>query len=237
VPLPTATPTATPEPPRAPVIVLDPGHDASSGGALGIEYQLVLQTALATQAVLEAAGYQVLLTRPDNATILRHDPSLLPPNAASMDPGYVEGYAHATRALQLDPDLILSLHYNGSPSPDARGLTVYYCEHGGSQNQQLAELVRDELLVALRSVGYEPPYAQATEDGAIGKVYGHLATLGNVYRAPFELEHNRMPGIPVVLTEPLFLTNASELALIQRPETHQAFALAYLRAINRYFGR
>jgi N-acetylmuramoyl-L-alanine amidase len=219
------------------VIVLDPGHDAISGGALGIEYRLVLQTALATQAALEAAGYTVRLTRPDNATILLDDAALLPSNAATMDPGYTQGYAHTTRALQLEPDLYVSLHYNGSTSPDARGLTVYYCDRGGEQNRVLAELVRDELVVALAEVGYEPPYAHATEDGAIGKTYGHLATLGNVYAAPFDLVENRLVGIPAVLTEPLFLTNDTELALIERPETHEAFARAYLRAIDRYFGR
>jgi N-acetylmuramoyl-L-alanine amidase len=40
-----------------------------------------------------------------------------------------------------------------------------------------------------------------------------------------------------VLTEPLFLTNPSERALLDDPATHQAQAEAYLRAINRYFGR
>jgi N-acetylmuramoyl-L-alanine amidase len=226
-----------PAPAAAPHIVLDPGHDAASGGALGIEYRLTLQTALATRSVLEAAGYSVDLTRPDNGTVLRNDPTLLPPNAATMDPGYVEGYVHASRMLQLQPDLVISLHYNGSPSPASRGLTVYYCEDGGTQNQHLAELVRDELVVALGEVGYQPPYAHATEDGAIGKTYGHLATLGNVYRAPFDWQGNRLAGVPAVLTEPLFLTNATELSVIERPETHEAFARAYLRAIDRYFGR
>ena len=93
------------------------------------------------------------------------------------------------------------------------------------------------VLAALRSRGYEPPYANATEDGTIGKTYGHLATLGNVYSAPFAFEGNRLASVPSVLVEPLFETNPTERALIQDDATIAAFAQAYVRAANRYFGR
>jgi len=224
-------------PDDSPVVVLDPGHDRTSGGALGAEYQDTLRTALATKAALEAAGYTVYLTRPDNETVLYGDAALMPANAASMDPGYNQGYAHTTRALQLEPDLYISLHYNGSSSPDARGLTIYYCDYAGTQNAGLATIVRDELLAALRSRGYEPPYANAAEDSTIGKTYGHLATLGNVYSAPFTFEVNQLAGVPAVLVEPLFETNPTERALILDDATHTAFAQAYVRAVDRYFGR
>lgn len=219
------------------MIVIDPGHDATSGGALGVEYRDVMRTALATRAALEAAGYIVYLTRADDATILYGDPALMPENAASMEQGYNQGYAHTTRALQYAPDLYLSLHYNGSDNPSVAGLTIYYCDNGGAQNGSLAELVRSELVKALGEVGYTPPYANTAEDGTIGKTYGHLATLGNVYSAPYAFVTNRLPGIPAVLTEPLFETNPTERALIQDDATHQAFARAYVRAIDRYFGR
>ncbi|HUG16392.1 MAG TPA: N-acetylmuramoyl-L-alanine amidase [Thermomicrobiales bacterium] len=221
----------------SPRVVLDPGHDANSGGALGTEYREVLRTALATRTVLEAAGYAVFLTRPDNDTLLYGDPALMPGNQATMEHGYNQGYAHTTRALQFQPDLYISLHYNGSSSSAAAGMTIYYCDYGGDQNQRLAGFVRDELLSAFRSIGYEPPYARVAEDGEIGKAYGHLATLGNVYSDPFAFEGNRLAGVPAVLVEPLFMTNAAELALLQSDATHHAFALAYLRAIDRYFGR
>jgi N-acetylmuramoyl-L-alanine amidase len=228
----------TPAPPDdAPVIVLDPGHDRTSGGALGIEYQDTMRTALATKAAIEDAGYTVFLTRPDNETVLYGDPALMPSNAASMDPGYNQGYAHTTRALQFEPDLYISLHYNGSSDPNARGLTIYYCDYAGTQNAGLAIIIRDELLAALRSRGYEPPYANASEDGTIGKTYGHLATLGNVYSAPFVFEGNRLAGVPAVLVEPLFETNPTERALIQDDATIAEFAKAYVRAADRFFGR
>jgi N-acetylmuramoyl-L-alanine amidase len=228
-----------PAPPQqaAAVIVLDVGHDRETGGALGVEYQHTLQTALVTRDALVAAGYVVRLTRGDNQTLLASDPALRPENAGTMDPGYSEGYAHATRALQLEPDLLISLHYNAAGNPNRGGLSIYYCDHGGGQNRLLAELVRDELVAALAEFGYTPPYAETAEDGTIGKTYGHLATLGNVYSAPFELVTNRMVGLPAVLTEPLFETNPTERALIDNPAVHEAFARAYVRAVNRYFNR
>jgi N-acetylmuramoyl-L-alanine amidase len=133
--------------------------------------------------------------------------------------------------------MLISIHYNASDSPSAGGLTVFYCDHGGSQNAGLAGILADELRAALRASGYTPPYAEASEDGSIGKSYGHLATLGNVYSAPYAYQGDRLDGIPAVLTEALFETNPTERALIERDDVQQRLAQAYLRAVNRYFGR
>ena len=231
------TDAAAPEAGAAPLIAIDVGHDASTGGAIGVEYLDTLRTALATRAALEAVGYRVALTRADNDTILYGDPSLMPPNADSMDLSYDEGYAHASQALTIAPDLLLSIHYNGADDPDAAGTTVYYCDNGGPQNATLAGLVRDELVAAFAELGYAPPYVVAAEDAEIGKAYGHLATLGNVYNAPFDFAGNRLDGIPAVLTEALFETNPTERALIEDDATLEALAQAYVRAIDAYFER
>ena len=247
-PTPTATsepthapePTATPSPTSTggrPVIVLDAGHDPSTGGALGVEQADTLRTALATRDVLEAAGYDVRLTRADAETILLNRADLRPWNADTMELGYVQGYVHASAAIALDADLLISLHYNGSSDPAAAGMTIYYCDAGGEQNAQFAVVVRDALVDALASVGYEPPYAVTAEDGTIGKAYGHLATLGNAYDAPFVFAGNRLVGVPAVLTEPLFETNPDERALLNDQSTYDALARGYLAAVNAWFGR
>ena len=77
----------------------------------------------------------------------------------------------------------------------------------------------------------------AAEDSEIGKTYGELSTLGNVFNAPFDFVGNRMQGIPAVLTEALFETNPTERALIADDTTLSEFASAYVRAIDAYFGR
>jgi N-acetylmuramoyl-L-alanine amidase len=218
------------------VIVLDPGHDRTTGGAQGIEYRDTLRTALASAAALEARGYTVLLTRPDNTTVLVNDPALLPANPTVYNADYREGYAHASKILTLQPDLAISIHYNAAPSGPGGGSTTYYCDLGGPQNARLASILQREIAAALRDRGYTPPYSQATEDAGIGKTYGHLATLGNVNDPAGQQLRNRMVGLPIVLTEALFETNPTERALLADDATIARLAEAYARAVDAYFG-
>ena len=221
---------------RPKVIVLDPGHDRTTTGAQGVEYRDTLRTALALKPLLEARGYIVFLTRPDNETVLASDPALLPANPAGFDAGYLEGYAHATRILALKPDLAISIHYNGAASAAAAGSTTYYSEKGGAQNKRLATLVQREIAAALRDRGYTPPYSRIDLDTAIGKTYGGLATLGSVASTPgSQTSVNRMIGLPIVLTEALFETNPAERALIADDAAIARLAEGYARAIDQYF--
>jgi N-acetylmuramoyl-L-alanine amidase len=201
-----------------------------------VEYRDTLRTALALRPLLEARGYTVFLTRPDNETVLAGDPALLPANPAGFDAGYLEGYAHATRILALKPDLAISIHYNGAASAAAAGSTTYYSEKGGPQNKRLATLVQREIAAALRDRGYTPPYSRIDLDTAIGKTYGGLATLGSVASTPgSQTSVNRMIGLPIVLTEALFETNPAERALIADDATISRLAEGYARAIDEYF--
>ena len=164
------------------------------------------------------------------------DPALLPANPAGYDAGYLEGYAHATRILALQPDLAISIHYNASTSASAAGSTTYYAVGGGPQNLQLATLVQREIAAALRDRGYTPPYSRVDLDTTIGKTYGGLATLGSVASTPnSQTSVNRMSGLPIVLTEALFETNAAERALITDDATIARIAEGYARAIDAYF--
>jgi N-acetylmuramoyl-L-alanine amidase len=241
---PSATPSqtaATPSPAEgdsdAPVIVLDPGHDRTRPGALGIEYLDTLRSAEYARDALEAAGYRVFITRTDNDTVLADDPALLPLNAADFPVGYGKAWAQASKALQYDPDLVIALHFNGHPDPNVARLEVYYCENGGPQNLLLAEIIREELVAALNSIGYETPTSFVAEDLGVARGNRHFPSLGNIYDAPRTYLGNRLAGIPVVLTEPLYETNAWERSLIEQETTMQALAQAYVRAADRHFGR
>jgi len=220
---------------RPRVIVLDPGHDRTTGGALGLEHRDTLRTALAIAARLEARGYVVRLTRPDAGVILANDPALLPENPRAYDAGYLEGYAHASKILALEPDLAVSIHYNAVPSGPGGGSVTFYCDFGGSQNARLGQLMQAEIGLALRERGYTPPYSRVEEDGAIGKTYGHLATLGNVNNPAGRALGNRMVGLPIVLTEALFETNPTERELIADDAIIGRLADGYVRAIDAYF--
>jgi N-acetylmuramoyl-L-alanine amidase len=236
-PTPTMSPISSGSGDADPVIVLDPGHDRMFPSALGIEYQVNLRTALVAREALEAAGYRVYLTREDNEFTFLDHPELLPPNGDDFPRGFSHAYAHATKALQFEPDMVIALHYNGHPDPNVARLEVYYCENGGPQNLMFAEIVHDELVVALNSIGFDPPSTWIGEDLTVARGNRHFPSLGNRYDAPRDYLGNRYDGIPVVLTEPLYLTNATGFALLEDDATHQAIAEAYVRAANRYFGR
>ena len=133
--------------------MLDPGHDQTTGGALGIEYRDTLRTALAVATRLEGRGYMVRLTRPDAGVILATDPTLLPENPRAYDAGYLEGYAHASKILALEPDLAVSIHYNAAPSGPGGGSVTFYCDLGGPQNARLGQLLQAEIRMALTSAG------------------------------------------------------------------------------------
>ncbi|MFN8540387.1 MAG: N-acetylmuramoyl-L-alanine amidase [Thermomicrobiales bacterium] len=163
--------------------------------------------------LLEARGYTVYLTRPTTVrqVLVRSIRRCCRMNPAGYDAGYLEGYAHATRILALQPDLAISIHYNASTSASAAGSTTYYAVGGGPQNLRLATLVQREIAAALRDRGYTPPYSRVDLDTTIGKTYGGLATLGSVASTPnSQTSVNRMGGLPIVLTEALFETNATE---------------------------
>lgn len=214
------------------LIALDPGHDRTTGGALGIEYLDTMRTAIATRAALEAGGYRVMLTRASDADVLYGTAELMPPGSAELDSGYNEGYAHLSAALRRDPDIFISLHFNGAADPNVGGTAVYYSPAGGAQNEAFATLMTAELLSAIRATGYEPPNALALDDLTIGKSYGGLATLGNLAAS----DGNRLYGVPAVLLEPLFESNPTERAVIAGDLLHQQIAAAVVRAITSYLG-
>jgi len=163
------------------------------------------------------------------------DPALLPAEPVRYDAGYLEGYAHASQILALKPDLAISIHYNAVASGPGGGSETFYCDFGGPQSLRLATLLQAEIALALKDRGYTPPYSRVSEDGGIGKTYGHLATLGNVNDPAGRAIGNRLAGLPIVLTEALFETNPTERALIVDGTTIARLAEGYVRAVDAYF--
>jgi len=231
-----ASPAGPTTPGAGRTIILDLGHERATGGALGVEYRDTLALALAIAPLLEARGYIVRLTRPDADTSLVRDPALLPADPARYDAGYLEGYAHASRILALRPDLAISIHYNALADGPGGGSESFYYDIGGTQSLRLATPLQAEIRTALTERGYTPPYSRVSEDGGIGKTYGHLATLGNVNDPTGRAIGNRLVGLPIVLTEVLFETNPTGRALITDDATIARLAAGYVRVIEAYFG-
>lgn len=120
-------------------IVVDPGHGGKDGGATGArtgipEAGLNLTVSQLVQAGLEAAGYQVVLTRtgPD---------ALGPDKQADMA---------ARKAIMNQPgvDLVVSIHMNKFSDPSVSGPMAFYMQ-GSQPGEALATQVIQALCAAL----------------------------------------------------------------------------------------
>ena len=100
---------ASPQSPRQPVVVLDPGHGGSNAGALGAtglhEKQLSLALASRVAERLRARGIAVQLTRTTDQTLT------LRQRVAIAD--------------RVPADLFVSIHANASPTRTQRGYETY----------------------------------------------------------------------------------------------------------------
>lgn len=120
-------------------IVLDPGHggdDPGMTGASGInEKKLNLIYAKKLQALLEAAGYRVVLTRDTEEGL--YDSDAEHKKAQDMQ-RRVEAIAKAA------PLLTVSIHQNSYQDPAVSGPQVFYYEHS-AEGKKLAKSIQDSM--------------------------------------------------------------------------------------------
>ncbi len=142
VPTPTPTPKPTPIPSKKPgklLVVLDPGHNynITDTGATGNglkEQDITYMIAAKTKPLLEANGFQVIMTR-----------NKLEDNVAT-DSVVASLKRRAEIANETKADLFLSIHCNAG---GAAGTETYYCE-GSEEGELLAELIQEQVV---KSVG------------------------------------------------------------------------------------
>lgn len=126
----------TPEEPTDPVnpsnpidparrtVVIDPGHGGTSSGAAyeGIlEKDLTLPISLKLEALLKAAGYNVVMTRSTDV--------------------YLGLYERADIANSVDADIFVSIHANAFDDPSVNGLITYYHPSSG-RGKRLAQAIQ-----------------------------------------------------------------------------------------------
>jgi len=113
-------------------IVLDPGHGGDATGATGgglVEASLVWELATRLEGRLTALGVTTWLTRG-------------PGNGPSDD-------ERAQFANAQGADLLVSLHIDRSPNPQAEGVACFYYgagESGSAAGERLADLIQRELV-------------------------------------------------------------------------------------------
>jgi glucan-binding YG repeat protein len=202
------------------VIVLDPGHSGTSTGASatfnGVTYkEEVITWKLAAYIKQELAKYpniEVYLTRnaftPDNSIANR-----------------------VTVAKNYGADLLVSLHLDSSDSSSAKGASLLISN--GNYRSELAEQERifgAYLQTELKSIGlnWRGYYLRNSENGSTypnGKIRDYYGIVAN------SIEQ----GIPGVIIEHCFITNASDVSnYLSSDAKIQKLALADANAIVSY---
>jgi N-acetylmuramoyl-L-alanine amidase len=200
-------------------VALDPGHSLADIGASGgglREYRLTLDLAQRVRTRLEAAHLSVRLTREDDQ-----------PLTVYTDPLATE-QIHAEQAARIaaagPTRVYVSLHFNGGPT-SLRGTETYFnpdrADDAMSTDFTLADSLQRHVLGALANeVGYASLDRGVKSDLAAGKSYGHFFGL----RGP----------APSALVENLFLSNATEAALLRDDATLDALADGCAQGVLEY---
>jgi len=219
-----ATPAPTPEPTAAPRLAglkigIDPGHQAhantqkeavapgskekkakvaagTSGRKTGIpEYITVLEISLKLRDSLEALGCEVYMTRES------HDVDISNQERAFM-------------MNELDVDLVLRIHCDGSSTKSANGIGMFVRKTGAKQEE--SEAAARVLLDAM---------CEATGAKKRG------VSLRDTYTM------NNFSTVPCILVECGFMTNHEEDVKLNTPEYQQKLADGMVEGICRYFER
>ena len=208
----------------APVVVIDPGHDARAnlatepigpgsttrkikdgGGTHGVvsgirEPELTLDVSLRLRRLLRAAGVRVVMTRTQTA-------------GASMG-----NIARARIANDAGAALFLRVHADGASSVSARGThTLTPALHRGwtddvyAASRSAATLVQAELV---RALGFPSRGIQERSD----------------------FTGFNWADVPVILVEMGFMTNATEDRALARPAVRRRAALGLCRGTLRFLG-
>jgi N-acetylmuramoyl-L-alanine amidase len=201
-------------------VALDPGHSRADVGAAGHglrEYQLTLDLAQRIRLRLQDAQLSVRLTREDDLPLT----TLTQPGATDQ----IQAEQEARIAAAGQARIYVSLHFNGGPA-SLRGTETYFnperAPEAGSADRALAVLLQQHVVAALADVGYAAVDRGVKSDLAAGKSYGHFFSL----RGP----------VPSVLVENLFLSNASDAALLGDDATLDALADGCAQGIFEYLG-
>ena len=191
-------------------VVVDAGHGGFESGAVGpngvVERNINLTVALRVEQLLEARGIDVQQTRTSD-----HQATLK---------------HRADIANALGPDLFVSIHHNGGavavqPTPGTQILV-----QGTPESRRAGGVIYEELFAA----------ASQYPAAWVGNVFDGVVNRRTTRNTEFYGLLRRTPELTSVITEWMYLSNASEAALLARPDVLEAEAQAIVRGVLRFLG-
>jgi N-acetylmuramoyl-L-alanine amidase len=223
-----------------PVVVLDPGHGGSDGGAQGVggilEKNLVFAFCVELKRQLESTKrYTVVMTRDNDQ--------------------YVGLDERVDIARQANASLFVSIHADTlSKDPEVSGTTVYTVADRASDAEAARIAARENAVDQGKGrekrMQQDPGVADILFDlkRRESRLYAHMFSRGLVtnLRAATRLNHNparaagfvvlKAPEFPSVLVELGYLSNAQDVQSLNSPEWRAKTASAMVSAIDAFFG-
>ena len=214
-------------------VVIDAGHGGHDDGTIGpngvLEKDVVLDVALRLSKLVQAKmGAEVVLTRSDDTFIPLHERTDI--------------------ANQQKADLFLSIHANSSPAPSVAGTETFFLnlnsspgalavaarENAGSDKTvgELKDLIQS--ITLNDKIAESETFAQDVQTAIYGQAAKSNVAARNrgVKRAPFVVLIGA--GMPSVLAEIGFLSNARDEANLNKPEYRQKIAEALYKGLSQY---
>ncbi len=215
-----------PPPPRPRVIALDPGHGGKDNGfenkRLGLrEKVLTLDVAQRVQALLEARGFKVVLTRTDDRQLAPDKPT--------------DFRMRADVANRAGADVFVSIHFNSLyPDTKTSGTETYaFTPPLQRSDRAWGPIEPDDTERAPAPVNRYDPWSALLSQSMHREVIGALHSLD---RGQKTMHSAVLRGLncPAVLVESVFLSNDAEAALAATPEGRQRIAAALASGLNAY---
>lgn len=222
-------------------VALDAGHGGPDPGAttrsdqgrVRQEKDLTLALVSAAAQQLRERGVAVVLTRSQDDL------------GSRLESNEVQGGALTTKASQEDlssrarcanlsrAEALVSVHLNSFEEPTVAGAEAIYEAHrpGADESLNLSRSVHGSVLGALGALGRRPVDRGIVDDSQGGEGGGeHLVLLGP--RVPGYIDEPSV--MPATLLEPLFITNPSELDVIEGPDDSTFLGRAVASGVENF---
>ncbi len=229
-------------------VFLDAGHGGPDPGAVGItrigqviyEADQTLPVTLDTTAILQRAGFRVVVSRTGPTSVLRLGPGDMSGQVLTVVGSHDDVAARDVCANMAHADVLVGVYFNsGASAANAGCITAYDAARPfAADNRRLAGLVQSAVLAAMNAQGWQIPNGGVQPDQGLGSslspadlAYGHLLLLGPAEKGYFSTP-SAMPG---ALVEPLFITDPFEGSIASSNHGHQVIAAGLARALEEYF--
>jgi len=224
---------------KKPLIMIDAGHGGQDPGAIGLhrtqERDVTLNFARALKKALNNSGrYRAALTREDDTFIMLHD--------------------RVNIARKAKADILISLHADSNPRPEARGLSLYTLSSTASDEEAAALADRENKADIITGIDLNTTDADVANilidltqretmnkstllaDSIEAKLHPKITRLPKTHRyAGFRVL--KAPDVPSVLVELGFLSNAADERLLLTSDYRDLVVESIINGIDKFYAQ